>query len=274
MPPKPGVHPRADTFIHAMPAYLADRDAVSVKWVAGYPQNPSRGLPYINGLMVINDAETGVPQAITDAAEITAARTAAASGACLRAHGPEGWRDVALLGFGEQGHYHAKVVEALNPQARLHIYDPRVPVGSRPEAGVDLDVRVYSDARAAVRDAQIVVTTGPIVKNPTPALGSEWLAGPSLLLPVDFDFYVRPEFVGAADLFIVDDIDQFEYYRTQGHFKGWPDARTTTGRAFDDELRGKLTVACNLGVGALDTAFADAVLRAAQQQGTGQRLPW
>ena len=87
---------------------------------------PLRGLPYINGLIVVNDAETGLPQAIMDAGESTAARTAAASRACLRALGPAGWRDVALLGFGEQGRYHAKVVEALNPQARLHIYDPRV----------------------------------------------------------------------------------------------------------------------------------------------------
>ena len=43
MPPKIGVHPREDAFIHAMPAYLADGDAVGVKWVAGYPDNQELG---------------------------------------------------------------------------------------------------------------------------------------------------------------------------------------------------------------------------------------
>src|SRR3954469_17755306 len=66
MPPKPGVHPRPDTFIHAMPAYLRDRDVAALKWVAGYPENPRRGLPYISGLVILSDAETGLPRPIMD----------------------------------------------------------------------------------------------------------------------------------------------------------------------------------------------------------------
>ena len=58
-----------------MPAYLRDEDVVTLKWVAGYPANKARGLPYITGLIVVNDAETGLPVAIMDGAEITAART-------------------------------------------------------------------------------------------------------------------------------------------------------------------------------------------------------
>ena len=76
LPPKPGIHPRKDSFIHAMPAYLRDEDVAALKWVAGYPANKQRGLPYISGLIVVNDAETGLPTAVMDGAEITAARTA------------------------------------------------------------------------------------------------------------------------------------------------------------------------------------------------------
>jgi alanine dehydrogenase len=74
LPPKPGVHPRRDSFLHAMPAYLRDDDVVALKWVAGYPANKERGLPYITGLIVLNDPDTGLPLAIMDGAEITAAR--------------------------------------------------------------------------------------------------------------------------------------------------------------------------------------------------------
>ncbi len=64
LPPKPGIHPREEAFIHAMPAYLADTDVASIKWVAGYPANKARGLPYISGLIIVNDAETGFPAAV------------------------------------------------------------------------------------------------------------------------------------------------------------------------------------------------------------------
>ena len=70
LPPKPGVHPRPDSFIHAMPAYLRDRDVAAVKWVSGYPANKGLGLPYITGLLVLNDAATGLPLCVMDAAEI------------------------------------------------------------------------------------------------------------------------------------------------------------------------------------------------------------
>ena len=62
MPPKPGIHPGgADNFIHAMPAYIPAMGAAGVKWVSGYPGNRDRGLPFINGLLVLNDPETACP---------------------------------------------------------------------------------------------------------------------------------------------------------------------------------------------------------------------
>ena len=85
MPPKVGVHPRDDAFIHAMPAYLADTDAVGLKWVAGYPSNQPLGIPYIHGLFVLSDAATGRPLAVMDATWITEVRTAAASILGIRA---------------------------------------------------------------------------------------------------------------------------------------------------------------------------------------------
>ena len=57
LPPKIGVHPREDAFIHAMPAYLADADAVGLKWVAGYPGNQELGLPYLQSPALILSRE-------------------------------------------------------------------------------------------------------------------------------------------------------------------------------------------------------------------------
>ena len=59
MPPKPGIHPRPNAFIHAMPAHIPATGASGLKWVAGYPENPQKGLPYISGLLILNDPATG-----------------------------------------------------------------------------------------------------------------------------------------------------------------------------------------------------------------------
>ncbi|MCG8565489.1 MAG: hypothetical protein MI747_10455, partial [Desulfobacterales bacterium] len=76
MPPKPGIHPGdgGDNFIHAMPAYIPAMDAAGVKWVSGYPGNQDKDLPYINGLLILNDPSNGMPLAVMDCSWITAMR--------------------------------------------------------------------------------------------------------------------------------------------------------------------------------------------------------
>jgi len=268
LPPKPGIHPRPDSFIHAMPAYLRDDDVAALKWVAGYPANKDRGLPYITGLIVLNDPETGMTTAIMDGAEITAARTAAASGVCIRRFAPSGWTRAAVLGAGEQGRFHARVLRELNPGVSLHAWDPH------PERVASLGdgVEAAASPREAVEGADIVVTAGPIVDEPESPLTPEWLADRSLGLPIDFDFYFSAQAVEAAELFLVDDVGQFEYYRSLGHFRGWPEPAGSVGEALTQDAAPARVVCCNLGIGALDAAFAARVLAEAKTRGVGTEL--
>jgi ornithine cyclodeaminase/alanine dehydrogenase len=268
LPPKPGVHPRKDSFLHAMPAYLRDEDVVTLKWVAGYPANKARGLPYITGLIVVNDAETGLPVAIMDGAEITAARTAAASGVCVRRFAPDGWSRAAILGCGEQGLFHARLLHELNPGVAIRAWDPH------PERVERLDelAEAASGWEDALVDAEVIVTAGPIVEDPDSPLRPEHLGERWLALPIDFDFYVGPDVVAAADLFLADDVDQFEYYREQGHFQSWPIPEGNVGEGLGREGSPTRVVCCNLGIGALDAAFANAVLARARSARIGTSL--
>lgn len=260
MPPKMGIHPRPDAFIHAMPAYLKDRDVAVIKWVSGYPSNPEVGLPYISGVIVVNDPATGVPVAVLDAAEITACRTAAASGACIRAFAPADWSRVAILGCGEQGRYHARMVRALRSDAAIAAYD----IDPARAAGLCEAVKVASSARDAVDGADVVVTAGPIVERPEPVLAPDWIPERCLLLPIDFDFYATPEVIESCNLFVVDDVPQFEYYGKHGHFRGWPEPQGSLGDALRSGSSGARVACVNLGIAALDAAFADAVLKAGE----------
>lgn len=256
MPPKIGVHPRADAFLHAMPAYLRELDVVAMKWVSGYPDNPARGLSAISGVIVVNDVETGVPVAVLDAAEITAARTAAASGACVQAFAPADWSVVAVLGCGEQGRYHCEVLRALNPDCEIRAYDP---VTERARE-VCPGALVGDDPRAAVAGADVVVTAGPILRDPPSPLDDSWVADAVLLLPIDFDFYVSASAVATCDLFLTDDVAQYAAYREHGYFRSWPDPHASVGEGLEQGLRARRVICANLGVGALDAAFAHAVL--------------
>jgi alanine dehydrogenase len=269
LPPKPGIHPRKDSFIHAMPAYLADDDIAALKWVAGYPQNKERGLPYITGLIVVNDPETGLPVAVMDGAEITAARTAAASGVCVRRWAPDGWREAAILGCGEQGRFHARLLAALNPALHIRAFDPH------PERIAQLEgpVEAAAGPREAVAGAEVVISAGPIVDAPESPLTSDWLDESFLALPIDFDFYFSAEAIESCDLFLVDDVAQFDYYRGLGNFREWPEPAKSVGEALASGETGERVACVNLGVGALDAAFAKRVLDSARENGVGQELP-
>ena len=126
MPPKPGVHSRPDAFIHAMPAYIPSLDSIGVKWVSGYPQNQDRGLPYITGLLVLNDADTGLPLAVMDCTWITAKRTGAASALAAKYLARPESETLGVLGCGVQGRSNLEALRVLFPLKRVVAYDHRL----------------------------------------------------------------------------------------------------------------------------------------------------
>ena len=113
MPPKPGVHTMPDAFIHAMPAYIPSMKSAGIKWVSGYPANFERGMPYISGLLILNDAETGVPYAIMDCTWITAFRTGAATALSARYLARPESETVGILACGVQGRTNLEALACL-----------------------------------------------------------------------------------------------------------------------------------------------------------------
>jgi alanine dehydrogenase len=86
----------------AMPAALPG--SAGLKWVNVHPQNPSRGLPSIMGVLIYSDPETGYPLAIMDATEITAFRTGAAAAIASRYLARQDSHTVGIIGAGFQAH--------------------------------------------------------------------------------------------------------------------------------------------------------------------------
>src|SRR5512138_2081505 len=123
MPPKPGIHTMPDAFIHAMPAFIPSMRSAGIKWVSGYPENFKRGLPYISGLMILNDVETGIPYAVMDCAWITAMRTGAASALSAKYLARPSSETVGILACGVQGRTNLEALACLFPVKRAYAYD-------------------------------------------------------------------------------------------------------------------------------------------------------
>ncbi|HZO48701.1 MAG TPA: ornithine cyclodeaminase family protein [Gaiellaceae bacterium] len=93
----------------AMPA-LGGGHAL-LKWVTSFPGNPARGLPTVTGLVLLNDAETGVLEAVLDAGAVTALRTGAAAVLAAATLGRGG--SISVVGCGVNGAAAARTFAAL-----------------------------------------------------------------------------------------------------------------------------------------------------------------
>lgn len=74
------------------------------KMLTLFPDNPAKGKQVINGLVILNDVDSGEPVAILDGAKLTALRTGAVGGVAVRHTTPLSARTAGLIGTGVQGY--------------------------------------------------------------------------------------------------------------------------------------------------------------------------
>lgn len=282
MPPKPGIHTQPDAFIHAMPAHIPALHAAGIKWVSGYPGNQAKGLPYITGLLILNDEVTGLPYCVMDCTWITAYRTGAATALSAQYLARPQSETAGILACGVQGRTNLEALAAVFPLHRAYIFDvdkvrqQRYAVEMSAKLGIEI-VEV-SEPRKAVEASDLVVTSGPILKHPEPAIAANWLQPGAFGSAVDFDSYWQPAAMAEMDRITTDDHAQFQYYRSVGYFSRTPDpyadlgelvAGKKPGRQADDER----TLTINLGLALDDMAVAPEVYRRAVERGIGAWLP-
>ena len=283
MPPKPGIHPgEGDNFIHAMPAYIPAMNSAGVKWVSGFPENHKRGLPYITGLLILNDPETGLPLSVMDCVWITAMRTAAATAVAARRLARPDSSILGILGCGVQGQTNTEALQLLFPLERVMAYDvsPKAldSFAQRVSDELNLEVVPVAHPRQAVVGCDLVVTAGPILKRPHATIQAGWLDEGVFASLVDFDSYWHPAALKEADKFCTDDLAQLEHYRQVGYFQDIPQIHAdlgelVAGKKPGRQTAGERTMACNLGLALDDMAVAPALYRRAVEQGIGTWLP-
>ena len=283
MPPKPGIHPGSgDNFIHAMPAYIPALNSAGIKWVSGFPDNYKRNLPYITGLLILNDPETGFPLAVMDCIWITGMRTAAATAVSARRLARPESAVLGILGCGVQGRTNTEALNVLFPLKKVLAYDVD-PAASRRFAEemagrFSLEVVPVGSPREAVSGCDMVVTAGPILKKPHATIQAGWWDEGSFASLVDFDSYWHAEALKEANKFCTDDLAQLLHYREAGYFQDIPPIHAdlgelVTGAKPGRETASERTIACNLGLAMDDMAVAPTLFTRAVEMGLGTWLP-
>lgn len=120
MPPRPTVEHENKTMMY-MPCYT--KQAIGTKILSIFPDNAKLDLPSIDGVVLLNDYETGAPTALLDGQTVTAYRTGAVGGVGIRHLSKSDCQTVGIVGAGVQGFHLALYACAARPIKTVYIYN-------------------------------------------------------------------------------------------------------------------------------------------------------
>jgi ornithine cyclodeaminase/alanine dehydrogenase-like protein (mu-crystallin family) len=159
-----------------MPGYLGEPECFGVKLVSLMPRNKPPQYSSHLGIVLLFEVEHGQPVALLDAAEITAIRTAAASGLATRLLARPDASSVAILGAGEQASTHLAAMLAVRKLRRVRIWgrDPDKAAAFAKAEGAKhgVTIEVAPTVQDTVKHAEIICT---VTKAREPILFGEWI---------------------------------------------------------------------------------------------------
>ena len=120
MPPRQAVEDANKSMMY-MPCYT--KEMIGTKILSIFPDNAKLGLPSIDGVMLLNDYQTGKPLAILDGQTVTAWRTGAVGGVGIRHLAAKDSHTVGIIGTGVQGFYQALYACAARDIHTVYVYN-------------------------------------------------------------------------------------------------------------------------------------------------------
>jgi 2,3-diaminopropionate biosynthesis protein SbnB len=272
--------------IIALPAYLGeDFNLAGVKWIASFPGNHDRGLARASAVMILNSAETGLPEAILEGSLISAKRTAAS--AALGAqflHQDPAVAVVGLIGCGLINFEIARFLLAVFPTITTFVVFDTLPESAQRFADKSQSLKAGLDVVVA-KTIDDVLSSTPLVSFATTAIEPH-VSDLSACAPNSTILHISlrdltPEVILAADN-IVDDVDHVSRAQTSIHlaeqqvnnrdFVRCTLADITSGAAPARPEPDRIAIFSPFGLGVLDLALSQFVLRQARDQRLGTTI--
>jgi ornithine cyclodeaminase/alanine dehydrogenase-like protein (mu-crystallin family) len=259
----------------------------AAKTNANFPDNPAlRGLPAIQGVVVLCDGEDGRLLAVLDSIELTIRRTAAATAVAARWLARPDAEVVTVCGCGQQGRAHLRALARVLPIRRAYAFD-RDAAAARAcaedlAAELQIEVTPVTDHVEAVGKSDVCVTCTPARR---PFLLREHVRPGTFVAAVGADSPDKQELepaLLAAAVVVADVLDQCASIGELHHAleagaltRGEVHAEladVVTGRRPGRRSRDEITVFDSTGTALEDVAAAALVYERATAAGRGRAI--
>jgi len=266
-------------------AYVPGIDGFAIKISPGFFDNPTLGLPSVNGMIVLLSSRTGLVEALLlDNGYLTDVRTAAAGAVAAKHLSRPESSVAAIFGAGVQARLQLEALTLVRPIRQAIIWardiDKAQQAARELTEKLGISVSAAHDPEKAVRNADIIVTTTP---SSEPILKASWLQAGQHITAMGSDAEHKNELDPAitikADLYVADSLKQT---RRLGELHHAIEAGLVTADAVFSELgsiiagsaKGRpspeaITTADLTGTGVQDTAIATLARDRARQANAG-----
>jgi alanine dehydrogenase len=271
--------------LRTMPGYLEVQDITGVKIVNVHPDNPTKGLPTVMALVILNSTETGAAIAIMDGTHLTDMRTGAAGGLAVKYLARKNAKVVGLVGTGKQARTQLSAISEIIAIGEVKATSVSEKSNIVFKAEMEKKLNCEITAKKSIRevcDCDILVTTTP---SREPVVMNEWIAEGTHINAIGADAPGKEELDPAIlkrARVVVDDIPQASHsgevnVPISKGLLGVKDICCELGEVIAGKKKARMndsdiTVFDSTGLAIQDVATADMVYRNALKANIGIKL--
>jgi ornithine cyclodeaminase/alanine dehydrogenase len=278
-----GKWPGFNASMNAMPAYIGWQNIAGIKWIGGWDNNPSAGLPYLSAMILLIEPETGKFLAVMEGNHITNMRTGAQSAVAMKHLTDKRSLVMGLYGAGTQGRTQTGAFAEIFDIAELRVYDIVPEAAERFKKEMEgkhgdkvSRITVCSEPRGAAEGCDVIVS---VSHGKDKHIKNEWVKPGAVVFPMGSNTEASDELLLSVDKIIVDHIGQtlhrgaLKDVVNQGKL-GEKDIYATIGEVVAGKKKGlendrQRIVCVPIGTGAMDISCAAVVYKKALEQKLG-----
>ena len=263
---------------HVKSGHINNAESYVIKIASGFYDNPSKGLPSSNGMMLAFSASTGEPKAILrDEGWLTDMRTGIGGAVATKALAAKNAEKVLIIGSGIQAQFQAKCLASLMPERpfKFNIWGRNTSAAAalaEELRGYNLNADVATNLDEEVPLADIIITTTPATSS---LFGDNLVRPGTHITAIGADTYGKQELpislIESASLLVCDMTSQS---LNHGEFQVINDtdlskkvvelgnilSNNCAGRTSDNDI----TIADLTGIAAQDIAITSGIINAAE----------
>jgi ornithine cyclodeaminase/alanine dehydrogenase-like protein (mu-crystallin family) len=275
-------------FIKPFSGYMEGEELAFVKTFSFLPSNRERfGCPATSSMVMLFDAETGLPVCLMEGGWVTALKTGASTAVTAAALARPDATTATIFGAGSLGRMHLEALTSRFSLRQAYVVDILPEAAEtyaaelEPRVGFPVEPLLLEAREGAVRRSDIIIT---VTTGNQPLVEREWLQPGTFVARLGSYQEVALDVITGADKVIVDNwhyvrpripelkmLAQEKEFGPEAIHAEWPDV--VAGRRPGREAQHEIIVYIALGIWGEYAAILPEVYRRARRLGLGRSLP-